>query len=518
MATVRDAVIGLLRELGMTTVFGNPGSTELPMFRNFPGDFRYVLGLQESVVVAMADGYAQATRNAALVNLHSAAGVGHGLGNLFTASRNHAPVVVTAGQQARSMLAGDPFLHAREAVRFPEPYIKWGVEPARAQDVPAAIATAYHIAMQPPQGPTFVSIPIDDWECPCDPVAARPAAGRIRAPAPQIASVAAALKGAQSPVLVVGAGVARDAAWRAAIDLAERFQAPVWVSPMSGRNSFPEDHGLFAGFLPANREGIVAALAGCDLILVLGAPVFTYHVEGHGPIIPEGARLVQLTDDPEAAARTPVGTSVVTSLDTGIEDLLATTAGEVRPAKPPQLRRTEVRADRLSDAYVLQQIARLRPRGAVIVEEAPSSRGAMHQHLPITEPDGFFTCASGGLGYSLGAALGVALGRPRTRVIALLGDGSSLYAIQGLWSAAQLDLPVTFVVLNNGGYRALDGFAEQFGIQAPPGTRIGGVDFVGLAEAQGVSGRRVDGVADLDAALASAFAASSPNLVEVAID
>ena len=170
MTTVRDATIDFMRRVGMTTIFGNPGSTELPMFRNFPDDFRYVLGLQESVVVGMADGFAQATRNAAMVNLHSAAGVGHALGNLFTAFKNQTPLVVTAGQQARSILPYEPFLFAERASEFPRPYVKWAIEPARAEDVPAAIARAYHIAMQAPQGPTFVSVPVDDWDKECDPL------------------------------------------------------------------------------------------------------------------------------------------------------------------------------------------------------------------------------------------------------------------------------------------------------------------------------------------------------------
>src|SRR4051794_12498126 len=164
MTTVREAVVCLLRDLGMTTVFGNPGSTELPFFRDFPKDFRYVLGLQESVVVGMADGYAQATRNAAVVNLHSAAGVGHAMGNIFTAYRNRTPLVITAGQQARSILPFEPFLFATDAPTLPRPYVKWSNEPARGEDVPAAIARAYHVAMQAPCGPTFVSIPVDDWE------------------------------------------------------------------------------------------------------------------------------------------------------------------------------------------------------------------------------------------------------------------------------------------------------------------------------------------------------------------
>ena len=168
-ATVREAVFCLLREFGLTTVFGNPGSTELPMFRDFPADFRYVLGLQESVVVAMADGFAQARGSAALVNLHSAIGVGHALGSIFTAYRNQTPLVVTAGQQARSILPFEPFLYSEQAANLPRPYVKWSCEPARAEDVPAAMARAYYVAMQPPRGPTFVSVPVDDWDRACTP-------------------------------------------------------------------------------------------------------------------------------------------------------------------------------------------------------------------------------------------------------------------------------------------------------------------------------------------------------------
>jgi benzoylformate decarboxylase len=171
--TVRDAVIDFMRRVGMTSVFANPGSTELPLFRDFPADFRYVLGLQEAVVVGMADGYAQATDNASFVNLHSAAGVGNAMGNIFTAFRNHTPIVVTAGQQARSMLPFDPFLASTQATELPRPYVKWSIEPARAEDVPLALARAYYIAMQEPRGPVLVSIPVDDWDRPAEPVPVR---------------------------------------------------------------------------------------------------------------------------------------------------------------------------------------------------------------------------------------------------------------------------------------------------------------------------------------------------------
>ena len=315
--TVREVVFDLFRSFGMTTIFGNPGSTELPMFRDFPADFRYVLGLQEMVAIGMADGYAQATRNAGLVNLHSAIGVGHALGSIFTAYKNQTPLVVTAGQQARSILPFEPFLFAERAPEFPRPYVKWSCEPARAEDVPAAIARAYYTAMQPPRGPTFVSIPVDDWDRLCEPLTPRRLSTSIRGDAELLRKVAEALSTAARPSFVVGASVARDDAWDEMIALAEKHRARVWASPNSGRNSFPENHPLFAGFLAADREKIVASLRGHDLILVLGAPVFTYHVEGFGPHIPDGASLFQLIDDPSAAAWAPVGLAVVTSLKSG---------------------------------------------------------------------------------------------------------------------------------------------------------------------------------------------------------
>jgi benzoylformate decarboxylase len=332
--TVQEVVFDLFRSFGMTTIFGNPGSTELPMFRNFPADFRYVLGLQEMVAIGMADGYAQATRNAGLVNLHSATGLGHALGSLFTAYKNQTPLVITAGQQARSILPFEPFLFAERAPEFPRPYVKWSCEPARAEDVPAAIARAYYTAMQPPRGPTFVSIPVDDWDRLCEPLAPRRLSTSIRGDAALLRMVAKALSAAARPSFVVGASVARDDAWDEVIALAEKHRARVWASPNSGRNSFPENHPLFAGFLAADREKIVASLQGHDLILVLGAPVFTYHVEGFGPHIPDRARLFQLVDDPSAAAWAPVGVAVVTSLKSGIRDLLEGPDPKPRAAPP----------------------------------------------------------------------------------------------------------------------------------------------------------------------------------------
>src|SRR5271166_4804093 len=517
--TVREAVFDLFRAFGTTTIFGNPGSTELPMFRDFPADFRYVLALQEVVAVGMADGYAQATRNAGLVNLHSATGLGHALGAVFTAYKNQTPLVIIAGQQARSILPFEPFLFAERAAEFPRPYVKWSVEPARAEDVPAAIARAYYTAMQPPRGPTFVSVPVDDWDRPCDPVEPRRLGAVVRGDPDALAEMTEALATCARPAFVVGAAVARDDSWDEVVALAERHRARVWAAPNSGRNSFPEDHALFAGFLAADREKIVASLAGHDLILVLGAPVFTYHVEGFGPHIPEGASLYQLVDDPAVAAWAPVGLAVVTSLKSGLRDLLEGPDPKPRAAPPARAPRPAVSGPGLTDTYLTQQVAALRPKGSIIVEEAPSSRTAMRDYLPIVDRDGFYTCASGGLGHGLPAAIGIALARPREKVIALLGDGSSMYAIQGLWTAAQLGLGMTFVIIKNRRYEALLEFGRHFGLQRTIGTSLPNIDFCALARGQGVKAISIDRHEALDDALRTAFAAvTEPTLVEVAVD
>jgi benzoylformate decarboxylase len=515
--TVREAAFSLFRAFGLTTVFGNPGSTELPMFRDFPPDFRYVLGLQESVVVGMADGYAQASGTAALVNLHSAIGVGHALGSIFTAYRNQTPLVITAGQQARSILPFEPFLYSEQATNLPRPYVKWSCEPARAEDVPGAIARAYYAAMQPPRGPTFVSVPADDWDRLCEPVAPREVSVTVAGDPALLARAAGVLHAARRPIIVVGASIARDDAWAETIELAERHQAPVWVAPRSPRNGFPERHPLFAGFLPPDRAAIVARLQGADLILALGAPVFTYHMEGHGPHVPPNSALVQLTDDPTAAAWAPVGLAIVTNLKLGVAALLRhplpapRPAPAIRPPAPPPP------ADRLTDAYLMERIAALRPPGSIVVEEAPSSRSAMQTYLPMLERNTFHTCASGGLGHGLPAAVGAALARPGRRVIGLLGDGSAMYSIQGLWTAAELSLPVAFVIVNNRSYHALNEFGRHFNLSHLPGTQLPHLDFRALAESQGVLGLRVERPGDLDAALTTAFTAERPTLVEVCV-
>ena len=522
--TVRESVIELLRRFGMTKVFGNPGSTELPLFRDFPPDFRYVLGLQESVVVGMADGHAQASRNAAFVNLHSAAGVGHAMGNIFTAYKNRTPLVITAGQQARSILPFEPFLFSGQATELPKPYVKWSCEPARAADVPHAIARAYYIAMQEPRGPVFVSIPADDWDQPAEPVPER-VVSSINRPEPGVlARIGDALDACRRPAFVIGAAVDRSAAWDEVVQLAERHSARVFAAPMSGRCGFPEDHRLFAGFLPAMREKIVQGLGGHDLVFAIGAPTFTYHVESEGPHTPEGAALCQLIDDPAIASWAPLGTSVVGNIRLGVQDLLAPAAPKPRPlplpATPAERLAPPADGERMSVGYVLQTLADLRDAADIIVEEAPSSRPVLQRHLPILRPETFYTMCSGGLGHGMPAAVGVALAKPDKKVIAVIGDGSSMYSIQALWSAAQLRLPITFVILKNRRYAALQDFAPVFGY-APgatvEGTELPALDFAGLAKAQGCAGLRVTRASTLRADLKKALRSPQPTLVEVEV-
>lgn len=522
--TVREVVIDLMRRHGMTKVFANPGSTELPLFRDFPPDFEYVLGLQEAVVVGMADGYAQASGNAAFVNLHSAAGVGNAMGNIFTAYRNQTPLIVTAGQQARSILPFDPFLASVRATELPQPYVKFSLEPARAEDVPMALARAYHIAMQEPKGPVFVSIPVDDWDRPAEALPPRQVSTRVQPDPFALAQLGAALDACLRPVFVVGSSIDRAGAFDAVRALAERHHARVFTAPMSARCAFPEDHRLFAGFLPPMREKIVDLLGGHDLILVIGAPAFTYHVEGTGPHVPEGASLFQLIEDPGVAAWTPVGASVVGNVRLGVEALLAREVPGERALPPPRsmppVALPNAAGERMSTAFALQTLASVRAAHDIVVEEAPSARSVMQQYLPFSQPGTFYTMNSGGLGYSMPAAVGVAMAHPGRRVIGLIGDGSAMYSIQGLWSAAQARLPITFVILNNRRYAALQDFAPSFGFgptDPVQGTDLPDLDFVRLAEGMGVRAQRVAQGGELHGVLLQALASGETRLVEIVV-
>jgi len=517
--TVRDATLNLLRAFGIRKVFGNPGSTELPFLADWPDDIDYVLGLQEASCVGIADGYAQATRNAGFVNLHSAAGVGNALGNIYTAHRNQTPLVITAGQQARSIVPLQGFLYAERASEFPRPYVKYSVEPARPEDVPAAIARAYYTAMQPPCGPTFVSVPIDDWAHTTSPLQARQISRELGPDPTAMKALATAIAESKRPALIAGPGVDRAQAVDLMVKVAEKARASVWVSPFSARCSFPERHPQFAGFLHASPGQLSDALALHDLVVVIGAPVFTFHVEGHASIFDGPTTIFQITDDPTAAAVTPHGTSIVATMKPALALLLELLpeAKRVVPAArllPP----APAPSDPIPVEYLLHELANAMPDNAVLVEEAPSHRPAMQKFMPMRGEDSFYTMASGGLGWGLPASVGVAFGRSDARTVCLIGDGSTMYSIQALWTAAQRKLPLTVVVINNSGYGAMRSFSHVMQVRNVPGIDIAGLDFVKLAQGHGCEAVRVTKSSELAPALKNALAQDGTSLVEVIVD
>ncbi len=532
--TVREVTYQLLRQVGLTTIFGNVGSTEETFLKNFPSDFRYVLALQEASVIAIADGFAQAMRQPALVNVHTGAGLGNAMGNLLTAFQNKTPLIVTAGQQTREMLLLEPWLTNVEATTLPRPWVKWAYEPVRAQDVPTAFMRAIATALQPPSGPVFLSLPLDDWDQDCaGPAVVRTVSRRIAPDPTRLRDVAQALREASSPVLIYGAALARGNGWSQAVALAEALGAPVWAAPACERAPFPEDHPLYCGGLPFAIGPLSTKLQGHDLALVIGAPVFRYYPYVPGPYLPPGLRLLHICDDPNETARAPVGDSIlgdpVLSV-TALTDLLVGHQPATRkpPAKTahrmaphPGRAQQQAHDGRLSAAQVFAALNEIRPAHAVLVEETPSNLSDLHQAWPVTEPDTFYTFASGGLGWNLPASVGIALaerdtGRNRP-VIVIIGDGSFQYSVQSIWSAAQLQLPMLIVVMRNEEYCILKSFAVLEQTPGVPGFDIPGIDIVSLAKGYGCDAARLDDLDTIKTTAAQAWTKNKPTVLEIPI-
>lgn len=516
--SVREVTFALLRELGLTTVFGNPGSTEMPMLQDFPEDFTYVLGLQEGAVLSMADGYAKGTGRATLVNLHTAPGLGNAMGAMVTAFHGRAPLVVTAGQQDRRQLASEPFLSGR-LVELAAPYVKWANEPTRAEDVPAALERAYHTALQAPCGPVFLSLPMDDWEAR---VTSRPAREVSYRSAPDPAAlrrVADLLRGAQHPAIVAGADHDRAGEGGDLVALAERLGAAVWAEPFAGEASFPQAHPLFQGHLAPAQRPLAEQLAPYDVVLVVGAPVFAYYPYVPGPTVEPGTRVVQITADPAEAARALTGMSVVGDVGLGLEWLLTELPEVARAApSPPQAPPAPRPAHPLPVAWVLHELAQRMPDGTILVEEAPSTKGDLHEQVKIGRAGTYFTTASGGLGYAVPAAVGLKLAQPETPVVCVVGEGSAMYTPQAMWTAARHGAAVCFVVLNNSHYGILKSFGQLLETAGVPGLNVPGLDVLAVARGFGCGGERVERAEELSAALERALRADGPFVLDVAID
>jgi benzoylformate decarboxylase len=521
--TIREAAYELLRARGITTIFGNPGSTELPMLGEFPSDFKYVLGLQEAVVVGMADGFAQASGAPTHVNLHTAPGVGNAMGAIFNAQANKSPLLITAGQQVRAHITMQANLTNRDAIRVPHPFVKWSYEPPRAQDVVAALARGIHHACLPPKGPAFVSLPMDDWGVEIDAADVRHAiersvTGRAAADPEAVRALAARLDAARSPVMVAGPDVDASDAWDAAVALAERCRLPVWASPApgGGRIGFPEAHPYFRGVLPPAIAPIAQTLEEHDFVLVVGSSVFPYYPYIPGPPLPEGAELVAITSDPDEAARAPMGDAIVADVKLTIEALLAQVGESDRPAPEPMESPPPVEdSDPLSPSAVHATLAEALPDDGIVVLESPTSTLALRNRLRISRPGSYFFCAGGGLGYGLAAGVGVQLAQPGRPVVCVLGEGSAQYAISGFWTAVAYNVPVTFLVLRNSEYGILKWFADIEQVTGAPGLDLPALETAAVAQAYGVDSKRVRGRDELREALDAGLASSAPALVEV---
>ncbi|MFC4783923.1 benzoylformate decarboxylase [Nocardioides sp. MAHUQ-72] len=494
-STVRDITHRLLQRAGVEVLFGNPGSNELPFLAGLPEDITYVLGLHEGVVVGMADGYAQASARLGVVNLHAASGTGNAMGALTNAAVSRTPLLVIAGQQVRDTVGQEVMLASADAGALTRPLTGFSAEPLSAGDVPRTVAQAMHEAGPARGGPSYVSVPYDDWGRTAPEGAALLLERSVRDAthvAPEVVDeIADRLRRATRPLLVLGPDLDGRVPMDRLVALAERLDARVHVAPSPHRLPFPNRHRLFGGVLPAGVRSVSRAFAGHDLVLVVGAPVFRYHQHEPGDLLPEGTALVQVTDDVGAATRAPMGEAVLAdpaALVSGLVRRLGTGAPTTGAAADrwtacPEPARAE---DGLHPAEVFATLRETQPADTAYVVESTSTNADFWAQMDLRHPGSYYFPASGGLGFGLPAAIGVALAQPGRRVVAVVGDGSANYGITALWTAAQLGVPVTFVILRNGSYGALRWFADLLGTPDVPGLDVPGIEFVPLAEGYGV--------------------------------
>jgi benzoylformate decarboxylase len=524
-ATVRDATFEVLRRLQLTTIFSNPGSTEVPLLAGLPEDLTFVLALHEGSVVAMAAGHALGSGMPALALLHSTPGFGNAVAAIATARTNRAPLVIIVGQQDRRHLALDPFLAGKLSGLAGE-YPVWSDQPARAQDVPGAIVRAYHEAVTA-RGPAVVIVPMDDWSAPApEPHETLGPALLLRSEAADPAAVealAGVLDSASNPAIVAGAGADGYEGWTALIALAERLNCPVFQEPFGAQAGFPQDHPLFAGHLPSRRARLRETLEPHDAVLIVGTGAIRQYPYDAGPLVEPTTRLALVTQDPEEAHRSPVELAVLgapAAICAALAEAVDARGGPVTPQRtPPVPPPPPDPGEPLRAGHVLAALAERLPRDAMLLEETPSSRPELHARIPATAPLGFIS-AMGMLGFALPAAIGVRMAQPDRPVLTVVGDGSSLYQIQALWSAAAYEVGVLFIVLRNGGYAIMNRLAERAGSDGP-WPALDAIDIAAMARAQGCEARRIESYPDLlttlDELLPTLRDRQSPLLLEIVV-
>ncbi|MGV0982750.1 MAG: benzoylformate decarboxylase [Polynucleobacter sp.] len=526
MPTVKEVTFNLLRKLGVTTVVGNPGSTEETFLKNFPEDFDYVMALQEASVVGIADGLSQGLRKPVIVNVHTGAGLGNAMGNILTAYLNKTPLILTAGQQTREMLLMEPFLTNIDATQLPKPWVKWAYQPARAEDVPGAFLRAYATAIQEPAGPVFLSLPLDDWDKEMSFDVPVRAVSTRKGPDPvSLKDFANKINAAKNPILIYGGDIARAGkeAWANGVTFAEALGVPVWEAPFCERTPFPETHDLFAGELPAAIGPLSDKLQGHDLIVVIGAPVFRYYPYVPGSYLPKGCDLIQVTDDPDEAAKAIVGDSLVSDASLFFDNVLPLIKKRTTQLKTP-LRAVPKVAPQDLPLVPLAVFATLRantPAEVVVTNESPSNVADFQDQFRFDKPDSFYTFASGGLGWNMPASVGLALAEKKTGrnrpVLCVMGDGSYQYSLQSVYTAVQQNAHVIYVVLQNEEYGILKEFAVLEETPNVPGLDLPGLDIVSLAKGYGATAAHVETTEDLAKAYRDALNFKGTSVIVVPI-
>ena len=544
------ALLELLKQEGVKIIFGNPGTTELPLMDAFAveREMRYVLALQEAPAMGMADGYAQASGQLSCVNLHAAPGLGNAMGMLYDAQKAGSPVIVTAGQHEQRFNFTEPLLWADLPV-VARPFVKWSEEVRRLSDLPRAIHRAAKTALAPPTGPVFLSLPGDILTDSEDLDLGRPTriASGFRGDAGAITAAAALMAKARSPVIVAGDAVPQGNALQELVALAEALAAPVYDEGMATRAMFPSSHPLYRGALVRLPAAIRGMLDQHDLLVSIGADLFTLSLPDDVESMPEGMPIVHLDTNPwELGKNYPTGVAILgepkTTLPEMTQALLALRSGADRDTVAKRLEharaegisslaRLNANAEALSERHpihplaLMQAIGRVLPANATVIDETVSSGAGLRRFLKSDDPQSFFGMRGGGIGWGLPAAIGAKLALPDRPVVALIGDGSAMYTIQGLWTAARENLAMVFVIINNYSYRilkqrtnAMKGLAAQADLYVGMELDRPRIDFVSVATGLGLTAYRATTLSQVQDMLEAALAHNGPTLLDVEVD
>lgn len=542
----RTAFLKLLVDEGVSHLFGNPGTTELPLMEVVPDfpELKYVLGLQEAVVVGMADGYARASRGLAACSLHVAPGLGNAMGALYNAKFSGSPLIVTCGQQEQGHGLLEPLLYD-PLVPIAQPMVKWAVEVTRAEDLPRIVRRAAKVALTPPTGPVFISLPGDVLDAEAELDFGKPTRvdARVRPADEALGQLAAKLLAARNPMILAGQELAIHDAFAEAAELAELLGAAVYQQPIHYCAQFPSAHPAYLGALTRSQKQVRAALEPYDLMLCLGADLLRMSVYSPVAPLPEGMPVVHISErDWELGKNYPTEMALRANVKETLRALLplvrerrssagAEAAGRRLDALKLRnwtVQREQARVEMMRAAetapidpgYLMLSICETLPQDAIVVEEALTSATALPGFLHLRDPKCYYGLSSGGLGFGVPGAVGISLAQPGRPVVAIIGDGSMMYGVQALWTAAHLKLPITYVVANNRSYRIL----KERLVSMRATDRFTGmdlrdpeIDYTGLARSLGVAAERVTDPQAIVPALRAALAAGGPRLIEVMI-